>query len=323
MIKHKTILVIGGTGSLGYKLTERYLEHNIIYCMSRDESKHWKMALDFEYNNNLKFIIGDIRNNKKIRQTLLRVRPNVVILAAAMKHIDKCEFESDECISTNLIGTQNVLNEIEYNINQLDNLESVCFVSTDKACSPVNIYGMTKAISESLVVEKSKFIKKIKFVVVRYGNILNSNGSIIPMLHDLGKNPNVKEFKLTNQDMTRFIMTLDQSVDLIDHSIVHAVSGDIVVSELQSCKIKDLFDIFSEIYKKPVVLGSLRPGEKIIESLINETQSIRTVFGARYYYIKPQYSGYADLNNIRNYDSTTNCLSKNELHAMLTKLNLI
>ena len=324
MINDKVILIIGGTGSLGYKLTERYLEKNKVYLMSRDESKHWKMNIDFNNHSNLNFVIGDIRNRDKVKQTILRINPNIIILAAAMKHIDKCEYESNECIQTNLIGTQNVLDELEYNKGELTNLETVCFISTDKACSPVNIYGMSKAISESLMVEKSKYISDIKFVCVRYGNVLNSRGSIIPMLHEIGKNKEIINFKLTDKRMTRFVMTLEQSVDLIQHAILNAESGDIVIPQLISCNIVDLFDIFSELYNKPIVFDKLRPGEKMLESLINETQSMRLITDITgYMYIKPVYKNIMIENEVKDYNSTINPLSKEELKIYLENLNLL
>ena len=286
---NKKILIIGGTGSLGNELIKKYVNTNILYIMSRDESKHWHMSLYYNNHQNLNFIIGDIRDKIKVQQTILRIKPDIIILAAAMKHIDKCEYESNECINTNLIGTQNVLDIIEAFSNILLNLDSVCFISTDKACSPVNIYGMCKAISESLMIEKSKYITNIKFVIVRYGNVLNSRGSIIPMLHKLGKDQNVKNFTITHPEMTRFIMTLEQSVQLIEHAILNAESGDIVVPNLISCKIIDLIEIFSSLYNKPIINGKMRAGEKISESLINETQSNRLICEKDYMYIKPPY----------------------------------
>ena len=323
-IKNKKILIIGGTGSLGNKLTEKYLENNELYLYSRDESKHWSMGIDYKHHKNLNFIIGNIKDQEKIRQTLIRHNFNIIILAAALKHIDKCEFESNECIDTNLLGTKNVLNEIENNLQLLTNLEKVCFVSTDKACSPINIYGMCKAVSESLMVEKAKYISNIKFVCVRYGNVLNSRGSIIPMLHKIGKNETIKNYKLTDERMTRFVMTLEQSVDLIEHALLNAESGDIVIPKLISCKIVDLIQIFSEIYNKPIIKDKLRPGEKMLESLINETQSMRLEFGPNgYMYIRPVYKNIMVENEIKDYNSTINPLSKLELKNYLKKLNLL
>jgi FlaA1/EpsC-like NDP-sugar epimerase len=327
MISNKRILIYGGTGSLGHEITTRYLDTNSITNYSRDESKHWKMKLKYNNHKNLSFIIGDIRDKDRVKDSLLKVKPNIVIIAAAMKHIDQCELATHECIQTNLIGIKNILdsiNELQEHVHLKDVLETVCFISTDKACSPVNIYGMAKAMSETLVVEKSFFIKHIKFVSVRYGNVLNSRGSIIPILHQVGKDNRVKEFKLTHQDMTRFVMTLEQSVDLIEHAILKAESGDIVIPQLISMNVKDIIEIFSEIYNKPYVVSGLRPGEKMLESLINETQSIRMYVDTDgYHIIRPHYVGKIINNDPKEYNSRLNPLSKTELQTYLTNLNLI
>jgi UDP-N-acetylglucosamine 4,6-dehydratase len=159
-MENKTILIFGGSGSLGHKLVDRYLSDNTIYVYSRDECKHWKMSISYKKHPNLHFIIGDIRDFSKVQQSISRFNPDIIIIASALKHIDRCEYETNECISTNLLGTQNVLNVIESLRHDLK-LSKVCFVSTDKACSPVNIYGMCKAASECLMIEKSKYIPNI------------------------------------------------------------------------------------------------------------------------------------------------------------------
>jgi len=324
-INKKNILIIGGSGSLGNQLIKRYLPNNKIFVYSRDECKHWQMQLQYNNNSNLSFIIGNIADKNKLQQILIRYNFHIIINAAAMKHIDKCEYESNECINTNLIGPQILVDLIENYKNELTNLETVCFISTDKACSPVNIYGMSKAISESLFVEKAKYIDNIKFVVVRYGNVLNSRGSIIPILHEIGKSDEIKEFKLTDERMTRFVMTLNQSVELIEHAILYAESGDIVIPKLISCKIKDMIEIFSEIYNKPVKKIPLRPGEKLLESLINETQSLRLIQfkNHEYKYIKPPYKNIVSNCEIQDYNSRINPLTKFELKQYLYKENLI
>ena len=324
MIENKKILIIGGTGSLGNKLTKTYLNTNKIFLYSRDECKHWVMKIDFNHHENLEFIIGNINDPEKIKQTLIRHNFDIIIMAAAMKHIDKAEYESNECINTNLLGTQNVLNCIETHKNQLTNLKKVCFVSTDKACSPVNLYGMTKSLSECLMVEKSKYIKDIKFVCVRYGNVLNSRGSIIPLLHKIGENDSYKNYKITDRRMTRFVMTLEQSVMLIEHALNHGENGDIIIPRLISCKIIDMLEIFSEKYNKPIIDGKLRPGEKLLESLINETQSMRLEFGPDgYMYIKPPYKNIMKDNEVKDYNSTINPLNKKQLQEYLSSLNLL
>jgi len=321
----KKILLIGGSGSLGNAFIKKHLESNEIYVYSRDECKHWTMQLQYNNHKNLKFIIGNVCDEKKMQQTVLRHNFHLIINAAAMKHIDKCEYESNECLNTNINGPQNLVNIIENFKNDLTNLECVCFISTDKACSPVNIYGMSKAISESLFVEKAKYVPDIKFVSVRYGNVLNSRGSIIPMLHEMGQNPEITHFKLTDDRMTRFVMTLEQSVELIEKAITDGESGDIVIPKLVSCKIKDLIEIFSEHYGKPIMKIPLRAGEKMLESLINNTQSLRLIReeDTGYMFIKPPYKHTVSNCEVQDYNSKINPLTKFELRQYLYSLNLI
>ena len=326
MIQNNTILIFGGTGSLGYEFVQRYISTNVIYNYSRDECKHWKMKLDFNNNSNLHFIIGDIINKNKVEETLLRVKPNIIVIASAMKHIDQCEYNTDQSLNTNLLGVKNILDSIEkYQTNLEGILGSVLFVSSDKACSPINIYGMCKALSESLVVEKSHYIKSIKFINIRYGNVLNSRGSIIPLLHVIGNDNDKKFFTLTNDNMTRFVMTLENSVDLIEHSLINGDSGDTIIPTLISMKVKDLLELFSEKYNKPVKITGLRPGEKLLESLINKTQSGRIKHNGDYIHIKSIYTfnENVDETQLIDYNSKLNPLKKEELKHFLNKLNLL
>lgn len=322
---HETILIIGGSGSLGNQLIQTYLSSNRIVNYSRDENKHWAMDLKYQ-SKNLTNVIGDIRDATKIRQTLLRHRPTIVIIAAALKHIDRCEYEINESINTNIIGIQNILDTIETNLDQLTTLKTVCFISTDKACSPVNVYGMCKSICEGLMVEKAKFISSIKFVCVRYGNVLNSRGSIIPILETRCESG--ADLTLTSDKMTRFIMTLEESVKLIEYSIVGGASGEIIVPHLRAMRIADLFDLFAEKYDKTVKITGLRSGEKIHESLINETQALRTKLGTNrlYYHIKPSYNATLSAGEIPvtfdHYHSGLNNISKEELLGYLSHIGL-
>lgn len=323
MIQGKHVLLIGGSGSLGNQFIRTYISDNTITNYSRDECKHWKMSLEYK-TPNLKFIIGDIRSYSSLETAILREQPHIIVIMAALKHIDRCEYAVDECIQTNCIGPMNVLNVVEKNNDRLKNLECVVMVSTDKACEPTNAYGMAKALAESAVVEKSLYIPNRKFVNIRYGNVLNSRGSIIPILQEKGGDPNVKEFTLTHADMTRFVMTLEQSVSLIEHAILHAESGDTVIPELISMRLVDLMTIFSEKYGKPVVIIGLRPGEKMLESLISETQSMRLVYGPNgYMYIKPPYKNLLVTDNIRNYNSHLNPLSIGQLRKYLEELKIV
>ena len=321
---NKTILIFGGTGSLGYEITKQLVNNNKIYNFSRDECKHWNMKLDFNYHKNLNFIIGDIINKQKVENSILRVNPDIIIIAAAMKHVDQCEVNAEQCLNTNLLGVKNILDIIEIHKDKLD-LKTTLFVSTDKACSPINTYGMAKAISEQLIIEKAYYIKSIKFVNIRYGNVLNSRGSIIPLLHNIGKDERKQNFILTHKDMTRFVMTLEQSVELIKYAIENGDSGDTIIPELVSMNLVDLLEIFSEKYKKTIKTISIRPGEKMLESLINPTQAARIIKKNSYYHIKSIFDFKEDIdsNKLIDYNSKINPLSKEQLFTYLEERNLL
>jgi UDP-N-acetylglucosamine 4,6-dehydratase len=323
MINNKRLLIFGGTGSLGYKLNERYCNTNEIYNYSRDENKHWHMKLHFNNNSNIKFIIGNVVDKERIKLTINSIKPDIIIIASAMKHIDQCETNTHESLNSNLLGTKYILDTIQEEINKLNNLNTVIFVSSDKACSPVNNYGMCKAISETLMVEKAYYIPSIKFITVRYGNVLNSRGSIVPLLHNMGKDINKESFFITHRDMTRFVMTLEQSVDLIEYAILNGCSGDIIIPELISMNVKDLVEIFSEIYNKPIKEIGFRPGEKMQESLINTTQSSRIIKHNNYIHIKSVFTNIFDSSNMMDYNSDMNLINKDTLKDYLNKLKLI
>jgi FlaA1/EpsC-like NDP-sugar epimerase len=326
MIENKKILLFGGTGSLGYELVKRYIKNNVIYNYSRDECKHWQMKLDFNNDEKLHFIIGDVINKNKIEETILRIKPNIVIIASAMKHIEQCEYNTDQSLNTNLLGIKNILDIIEVHKILLDGtLETILFVSSDKACSPINVYGMCKALSETLIVEKSFYVKNFKFINIRYGNVLNSRGSIIPLLHTIGKDEEKKYFTITNDNMTRFVMTLEQSVNLVDYAILNGESGDTIIPKLVSMKVKDLIEIFSEIYKKPIKNIGIKPGEKLLESLINTSQSARIKKNGDYTHIKSifNFNEEIDENSLNDYNSKFNPLTKTELFSYLNELKLL
>lgn len=322
MIK-KRILFFGATGSLGNNFIDRHIEDNTIFNFSRDECKHWKLEQRLKSNNNsnLKNIIGDIRDKKRVKESIKLVDPDIIIIASALKHIERCEYATYECINTNIIGTQNILDSIDelYNLK----CESVVFISTDKACSPVNLYGMAKGISEKLILEKAKKAKYIKYNIVRYGNVLNSRGSIIPFLHNMGKDDKAIEFTLTDERMTRFIMTLDESCELIEYTIKFGKNGEVIIPTIKSMRVKDLFEIFSDIYKKPIRIVGLRPGEKLYESLINGTQYLSTYQNDNYYHIQPPYKKELLNQEQRDINSNFNLLTKETLKKLLIEKKLI
>lgn len=325
MITNKIILIFGGTGSLGNELNDRYLNNNIIYNFSRDENKHWKMKIKYNNHKNLNFIIGNVNEKTRVKEIINRINPNIIIIASAMKHIDICELNINESINTNLIGTKNIIDSVEELQENLNNLETVLFISSDKACNPINSYGMCKALSENLIIEKAYYLKKYKFLNIRYGNVLNSNGSIIPILDIMGKNDNYKSFKLTNENMTRFIMTLESSVNLIEYAILYGNSGDTIISELKSMKIKDLIELFAEKYNKNIEIIGLRNNEKLLENLINESQSARIIKKDKYIHIKSvlEFNDKIDIKDLKEYNSNINNLSKEELKKYLIELNLL
>ena len=323
MFENKRILLFGGSGSLGNEFIEKHVGKNTITNYSRDECKHWHMSLKYK-TPNLKFIIGDIRDYNSVENAILREQPDLIVIMAALKHIDRCEYAIHECIETNCKGPMNILNAIEKNNDRLSRLETVVMVSTDKACEPTNVYGMAKALAESAIVEKSLYISNRKFVNIRYGNVLNSRGSIIPILHEKGQDPDVKEFTLTHKDMTRFVMTLEQSVELIEYAATEGESGDTVIPKLISMRLVDLMEIFSEKYGKPVRVTGLRPGEKMLESLISDTQAMRLVKTEKgYMHIKAPYKNLLVMEDVYNYNSKLNPLSKEEIFTFLDELYLL
>ena len=320
----KTILMFGGTGSLGYEWNKTYKDTNTLYNFSRDENKHWEMKLHFNHCPNIHFIIGNVADLPAVEQAIQRVNPHIIVIASAMKHIDQCEFNTGDSLKTNLLGTKHVLDTVERYRGILSRLETVVFVSSDKACNPINHYGLCKAMSETLLVEKAFYIPNIKFVNVRYGNVLNSRGSIIPLLHKIGQDPNKPVFTLTSKEMTRFVMTLEQSVKLIEYAILQGESGDTIIPHLVSLNVSDLMDIFSEKYEKPISTVGLRSGEKMVEALINETQSGRIYVNGDYTHIKSVLK-YPDniLKDTKEYNSRINPLPKDELKEYLKELHLI
>jgi UDP-N-acetylglucosamine 4,6-dehydratase len=312
VIRNKSILIFGGTGSLGNKIIDIHGNKNKITVFSRDENKHWHMSSKYP---NVSYLIGDITDYKRVSSALVQVNPDIIIIAAALKHVDRCEYEVETTYNTNCLGVQNVIDAVKDKLSILSNLSSVVFVSTDKACSPVNTYGITKALAEKVMVEtayKMKHVSPIKFVTVRYGNILNSRGSIIEILNKIGQSI-MPSYNLTDESMTRFVMTQEDSVRLINFAITRAASGDIVVPKLHAMKIKDLIEIFAEKYNKTITVTGLRPGEKIAEALLNDTEFPRVDELKSYFIIKPPYNCTYKVTDNSRYDSSVNVLEKHVL----------
>ena len=315
---NKKVMIIGGSGSLGMSLIKRLANDNELFILSRDESKHWALKNKFK-DMNLKLQVCDIRDKDRLSKTICRVNPNIVIIAAALKHVDVCELSPEESIATNLQGVSNVVSSVEENLAALTDLETVLMVSTDKACSPINVHGMCKSISERIVLEKSRHIENVKFVATRYGNVLETRGSIVPLFMHQAKN---NEFiTVTREDMTRFVMTLEDSVDLIINCIKTSNTGETYIPKLKSMKIIDLAKIFAQKYNKEIKICGIRSGEKIHEDLINETESLRTVDEGEVFVVKPIYETKVYNSEVFTYDSS-NTLNIEELEEYLTSINL-
>ena len=315
---NKKIMIIGGSGSLGMALIKRLGSENDLSILSRDESKHWALKNKFK-GLNLDLRVSDIRDKDRMGKAISRINPNIIIIAAALKHVDVCELSPEESISTNLQGVSNVVSIIEENYSTLTDLETVLMVSTDKACSPINVYGMCKSISERIVLEKSRHMRRVKFVATRYGNVLETRGSIVPLFMHQAKN---NEFiTVTREDMTRFIMTLEDSVDLIVECIKNASTGETYIPKLKAMKIIDLAKIFAQKYDKKIKICGIRSGEKIHEDLINETESLRTIDSGDIFVIKPIYEAKVYNDEVFVYNSS-NTLSEGELRSYLNSINL-
>ena len=331
-------LIIGGTGSLGKKLIERLLPEHEVSIYSRDEFKHLTIknelamlsstAVRTRAKTSLRFFVGDIRDERRVLNVLEIIRPDVIIIAAALKQVDTCELSPFESVQTNLLGTQNVLSAIDHaSYVQERGAETVkvLFVSTDKACSPVNSYGMCKALSERLVTSKSHTAhENVEYLCVRYGNVLESRGSIIPLFKYQAMHSD--ELTVTDPEMTRFLMTLDQSVDLIVRTLDYGHSGQTWIPRLPSMRIGDLASIFAEMHQKKVSIVGLRPGEKMHEDLINESESIRTFerecASKSDYVIESALARPTGRHSFR-YSSNDTVLSREQLVKKLIELNVL
>ena len=238
-MKDKRILIIGGTGALGKTLIKKYHQENDIMIFSRDEHKHVDLLKEYP---KIKSYLGDIRDKDSITNSFSKFKPHIVINTAALKHVPICEDNAIESVKTNILGHQNLI-EVTSEFNKL---ETLIFVSTDKACKPINIYGMCKAISEKLYYNYAESTENTKVVMVRYGNVLESTGSVIPYFKSLiesGQN----YLPITHPDMTRFLLTLDDATDLIDWAYEYEYShGKIAVPKIKAMKVTDIADCLIE-----------------------------------------------------------------------------
>ena len=291
-IKNKSILVTGGTGSFGNAVVDKLLKLNPkrIIIFSRDEKKQFDMGNKYN-SDKLRFVIGDVRNKESINYAMKGV--NLVFHAAALKQVPNCEFFPIEAIKTNTLGAYNVINTAIDN-----NVEKVVVLSTDKAVYPINVMGMTKALMERIMIASSRE-KRSKTILcgTRYGNVMYTRGSIIPYFVDLMKDG--KPLTITNKNMTRFMMPLSQSIDLVLYALVNGKNGELYVRKAPAVTIGNLAKALLSIFKynKDSKEIGIRPGEKTHETLISKEESFRTEDCGNYYKILPEvpnldYRGY-------------------------------
>lgn len=325
MFNNKTLLITGGTGSFGNAVLNRFLSSNIkeIRIFSRDEKKQHDMRVEMQ-NPKLKFYIGDVRDYNSINSALENV--DYVFHAAALKQVPSCEFYPIEAVKTNVLGTENVLNAAIYN-----KVKKVICLSTDKAVYPINAMGVSKAMMEKLMVAKSRVSGSTVFVGTRYGNVMASRGSVIPLFYEQIKNN--LPITVTNGSMTRFMMTLDNAVELVLYAFEHGRSGDIFVQKSPASTIYELAQAMKKIYKSDVevrVIGT-RHAEKLYETLLAKEEFLGAEDLGDYYrisadnrdlnYNKYFTEGEADVEQTDDYHShNTRRLAQSELIALLNKI---
>lgn len=285
MLKNKTLLITGGTGSLGKALTKFILRNHPeiqkLIIFSRDEQKQFQMAQEYLPHEfpQIRFFIGDVRDKERVKRAFKGV--DYVIHAAAMKHVPIAEYNPEECVKTNIDGARNVIDAcLETNVQR------VVALSTDKACAPINLYGATKLASDKLFVAANniKGTNPIRFSVVRYGNVMGSNGSVIPYFIKRKNTDGI--LPITVEAMTRFNISLQGGVNMVMHALEHAWGGEIFIPKIPSYRITDIAQAIGPECEHPVI--GIRPGEKIHEEMITSSDSFFTYDLGKYYVIVPQ-----------------------------------
>jgi len=295
MFKDATILITGGTGSFGHAFIPMTLaKYNLkkLIIFSRDEMKQWEMAKLFEGDPRVRFFIGDVRDKDRLYRALDGV--DYVVHAAATKIVPTAEYNPFECIKTNINGAMNLIDAC---LDQ--NVKRVVALSTDKASSPVNLYGATKLASDKLFVSSNSSYASghdTRFAVVRYGNVMGSRGSVIPFFMSINGSG---VLPITDARMTRFMISLEQGVELVWHAFEDMIGGEIYVKKIPSMKVTDVARVIAPDAKQEIV--GIRPGEKLHEQMIGAEDSYFTYEYPEYFKILPQINGWGDdANRIKN-----------------------
>jgi len=328
MFKDKILLITGGTGSFGNAVLNRFLDSDIkeIRIFSRDEKKQDDMRHRL-HNPKVKFYIGDVRDKASIDAAMRNV--NFVFSAAALKQVPSCEFFPLQAVYTNIIGTENVLTSaIEHGV------QNVIVLSTDKACYPINAMGISKAMMEKVAIAKARSLEDNTQTIIcctRYGNVMASRGSVIPLFIEQIKSQ--KDLSITDPKMTRFMMTLNDAVDLVMYAFKHGNNGDIFVQKAPAATIETLAKALIALYNsqnKIIEIGT-RHGEKLYETLVTKEEIVKAEESDNYYripcdtrdlnYDKYFIEGKKEVSSIQDYDShNTHRLTINEMKELLLKL---
>jgi len=300
MLNNKSILITGGTGSFGQAFVkyalEKYPGIKRLVIYSRDEQKQFQMAQEYPYEEfpMMRFFIGDVRDFDRLKRALNLI--DTVIHAAAMKHVPIAEYNPTECIKTNINGAENVIRAcLETEV------ENVVALSTDKAAAPINLYGATKLVSDKLFIAANNIRghRNIKFSVVRYGNVMGSNGSVIPFFLKKRKDGYLP---ITDPHMTRFNISLDDGVDMVIHALSSSWGGELFIPKIPSYKITDVAMAIAPNCEHRVI--GVRPGEKIHEEMITTSDSFSTYDMGKYYVILPQVTGWKFSDFIQHFNPT-------------------
>ena len=284
MLNNKTVLITGGTGSFGKQFIKtilaNYPDVKAIRIYSRDELKQFELKQQYMGNSKLRFFIGDVRDQNRVIQACEGV--DVIIHAAAIKQVDTAEYNPTECIRTNIDGAENVIQAALQ-----CGVQNVVALSTDKACAPINLYGATKLASDKLFTAANniKGSKDIRFSVVRYGNVMGSRGSVIPFFM---KKKEEGLLPITHEEMTRFNISLQDGVNMVMYALQNHLGGEIFVPKIPSYKILDIAEAIAPGVETKVV--GIRPGEKLHEEMITDTDSLNTIDLGKYYAILPSVS---------------------------------
>lgn len=339
LLEGKKILITGGTGSLGKVLLRRLLSGDAgrpakIIIFSRDEAKQHAIRVEYQnrrsatdeviysnFSELLEFRIGDVRDFHSIAAALRGVQ--IVFNAAALKQVPTCEYFPYEAVRTNISGPENIVRAIrELNLN----VETVVGISTDKAAKPVNVMGMTKALQERIFARANLYTDDTRFVIVRYGNVLASRGSVIPLFHEQIKSGG--PLTITDPEMTRFLLSLDDAVDLIFKAIKTGKSGETYIPKVPAARMVDVADALINGRDIQTVVTGIRPGEKLHEILVSEEEGLRTFQRGDNYVIAPilpelQQKDFNGPFLKREYGSNDDLMSPEQVRELLIKRNLM